>query len=223
MKRTCIQCGKEFELTQNEIHFYKKKKLSLPKRCGECREKNKGRKNQTDPSGKKTAAVQSAAAEKKKNSTVSTGAGSKPAMAASPYGKEQQKHKRRTLPGVIAALLLLLLGAVTGGTRLFAPDLSSSQQTAVSQAQAPVFRNEKLLQEHYEKHGIDMGFDSASSYEEAAGLVVMNEEALHKTEKEDGDDVYYLEETNEFVVVSTDGYIRTYYCPEDGKDYFERQ
>lgn len=38
MKRTCIQCGKEFELTNSEIGFYKKRKLSLPKRCKECRE-----------------------------------------------------------------------------------------------------------------------------------------------------------------------------------------
>ena len=31
------------------------------------------------------------------------------------------------------------------------------------------------------------------------------------------------EETNEFVVVSTDGYIRTYFNPSDGIDYFNRQ
>ena len=41
MKRTCIQCGKEFELSNSEIGFYKKRKLSLPKRCKECRDKNK--------------------------------------------------------------------------------------------------------------------------------------------------------------------------------------
>ena len=40
---------------------------------------------------------------------------------------------------------------------------------------------------------------------------------------ERGDDVYYLEETNEFVVVSTDGYIRTYFLPDGGKAYFDRQ
>lgn len=46
---------------------------------------------------------------------------------------------------------------------------------------------------------------------------------LYKTEKEDGDDVYYKEDTNEFVVVSTDGYIRTYFNPDSGKKYFDRQ
>ena len=53
--------------------------------------------------------------------------------------------------------------------------------------------------------------------------VVADKNALHKKEKEDGDDVYYLENTNEFVIVSTDGYIRTYFEPEDGIRYYERQ
>lgn len=85
------------------------------------------------------------------------------------------------------------------------------------------FRNEDLLESHYEKHGEDMGFDSPKEYEAAANRVVDNEDVLHKIEAEDGDDVYYLEETNEFVVISTDGYIRTYFYPNDGIDYFNRQ
>jgi pyocin large subunit-like protein len=68
-----------------------------------------------------------------------------------------------------------------------------------------------------------MGFSSAEEYEKAASEVVENKDALHKTEKEDGDDVYYLEETNEFVIVSTDGYIRTYFNPSNGIDYYNRQ
>lgn len=86
-----------------------------------------------------------------------------------------------------------------------------------------VFRNERLLQEHYEKHGIEMGFASAQAYQEAASNAASNPAALHKLEAEDGDDVYYLEESNEFVIVSTDGYLRTYFNPDRGKDYFDRQ
>jgi pyocin large subunit-like protein len=85
------------------------------------------------------------------------------------------------------------------------------------------FRNEKLLKEHFEKHGIEMGFSSEEEYQQAASDVANDPEALHKLEKEDGDDVYYLEETNEFVVVSTDGFIRTYFCPDSGIKYFEKQ
>ena len=100
----------------------------------------------------------------------------------------------------------------------------------VTEAQEPVapvatyvFRNSRLLNEHYEKHGIEMGFASAAAYEAAASAVITNPAALFKTEKEDGDFIYYLEATNEFVVLSTDGYIRTYFYPSSGKAYFDRQ
>ena len=85
------------------------------------------------------------------------------------------------------------------------------------------FRNEGLLESHYEKHGIEMGFDSAEEYEAAASRVVNNPDALYKLEAEDNDHVYYVEETNEFVVVSQDGYIRTYFLPSRGIDYFNAQ
>ena len=85
------------------------------------------------------------------------------------------------------------------------------------------FRNQKLLDQHYDKHGIEMGFASAEEYELAAYKVIIHPDTLHKIEAEDGDDVYYREETNEFVVVSQDGYIRTYFNPSAGIDYYNRQ
>lgn len=85
------------------------------------------------------------------------------------------------------------------------------------------FRSDRLLEEHYQKHGLEMGFPSKEAYVAAANVVIHSPEALHKLEAEDGDDVYYLEATNEFVIVSTDGYIRTYFYPNDGKEYFDRQ
>ena len=97
------------------------------------------------------------------------------------------------------------------------------QKQVVVDYQEYNFRNENLLESHYEKHGKDMGFVSSEEYEMAAIDVVNNPKSLHKTEKEDGDDVYYKEDTNEFVVVSTDGYIRTYFNPDSGKKYFDRQ
>lgn len=112
---------------------------------------------------------------------------------------------------------------------------SSSAPTVISSAPEPVssepaiqqtsykFRNKKLLDQHYEKHGREMGFASAEEYEKAAAAVPNHPDVLHKTEKEDGDDVYYVEATNEFVIVSTDGYIRTYFNPDRGIDYYNKQ
>lgn len=85
------------------------------------------------------------------------------------------------------------------------------------------FRSKKLLNQHYEKHGIEMGFASAEDYQQAASDVINNPDALSKTEKEDGDYVYYVEDTNEFVILSTDGYIRTYFLPDAGKKYYDKQ
>ena len=85
------------------------------------------------------------------------------------------------------------------------------------------FRSKKLLNDHYKKHGLEMGFDSPEEYVENANRVISSPDVLYKLEEEDQDHVYYLEETNEFVVVSQDGYIRTYFNPSAGIDYFNRQ
>lgn len=107
---------------------------------------------------------------------------------------------------------------------------AESTTTTVAAPSEPVvqptnykFRSQKLLDQHYEKHGKEMGFASAKEYEKAAAAVPNHPDVLHKIEKEDGDDVYYIEATNEFVVVSTDGYIRTYFNPDRGIDYYNKQ
>lgn len=89
------------------------------------------------------------------------------------------------------------------------------------------FRNEKLLNQHFEKHGgefeSDFGYATAEDYEKGASDVINNPEALFKYEAEDGDGVYYIENSNEFVILSTDGYIRTYFRPSGRINYFNKQ
>ena len=43
---TCVQCGKKFELSEAEKDFYEEKNLPLPKRCKECRKRNRIEKNE---------------------------------------------------------------------------------------------------------------------------------------------------------------------------------
>lgn len=199
MKYICKQCGKEFELTESEIDFYKSKNLSLPKRCKECREKNKGK------------------------------------MQLHTGHADERKGRRKNL-SLITIIILLVISFVahfgpnfgqsgdenSGNATGTTISQSSNEQNAAS-SDAYTFRSEKNRKEHYEKHGVHMGFSSEEDYEAAASAVATNPNALHKTESEDGDDVYYLEDTNEFVIVSTDGYIRTYFNPDDGIEYFDRQ
>lgn len=111
------------------------------------------------------------------------------------------------------------ISSITSSTS--APEVISSEPSI--QQTSYKFRNKNLLDQHYEKHGREMGFASAEEYEKAAAAVPNHPDVLHKIEKEDGDDVYYVEATNEFVIVSTDGYIRTYFNPDRGIDYYNKQ
>ena len=99
----------------------------------------------------------------------------------------------------------------------------TSEANQGSQGKSYKFRSKKLLEQHYEKHGIEMGFPDTASYVAAANDVIKDPTSLYKVEKEDGDDVYYRERDNAFVVVSKDGYIRTFFYPSGGKKYFDRQ
>lgn len=144
---------------------------------------------------------------------------------------------------VALALVLSLLGAQLGGCA--APGGSSaSEATATATATTEesssaalvtsdqkiadaregklTFRNLERLMDHYERHGLNMGFDSMDSYVAAANVVVANPDSLHKSSsKQVGDDCYFLQSSGEFVVVSGHGCIRTYYITNE--KYFERQ
>ena len=104
-----------------------------------------------------------------------------------------------------------------------ASEVKTEQKQEAAVAASYGFRSKKLKDQHYQKHGIEMGFADADAYEAAANEVVSDPSSLHKIEKEDGDDVYYRERDNAFVVVSTDGYIRTYFNPDGGKAYYDKQ
>ncbi|MBR3601153.1 MAG: hypothetical protein IKL49_02375 [Lachnospiraceae bacterium] len=151
-----------------------------------------------------------------------------------------KNNKKSWLYYVIAILVILFGGTGVVGTVADTETTVPQQATVIVEEQQNAenqvvteeqfiqeitycFRNKKLLNDHYEKHGKEMGFDSAESYETAANEIINNPDSLHRIEEEDGDDVYYLEETNGFVIVSIDGYIRTFFYPEDGLAYFNRQ
>ena len=180
----CIQCGKLFDLSDAEKDFYEEKGLQQPKRCRQCRQSNRIRKND----------------------------------AVVPRRRERRQQRRNAIKRVPVLTLVLLIAATFAFLNLVRPGSGNESGQNVNRTQtesntavqsAYLFRSDELLEEHFEKHGRGMGF--ASSEEYLAGA------------KEDGDDVYYVQSTNDFVVVSTDGFIRTYFRPEDGIAYYNRQ
>lgn len=152
-----------------------------------------------------------------------------------PFSRKTAGPVRRIVGLALALALALAAGTLTGCSFIdHAAHSGGSQGTSTSQhIQGPsdhqqhhtdyVFRSSRLLKEHFNKHGREMGFATPEDYEEAASSVANDPKALHKTQAADGDHVYYLERANELVIVSTDGYLRTYFCPDSGKRYFDRQ
>lgn len=142
--------------------------------------------------------------------------------------KQNWKEKKKLIAGIFALILALLGGGGYYTVNQEGESIDDSPSQVVEsryeqEVRQYYFRSKSLLESHYEKHGMDMGFSSAKEYEAAASEVISHPDVLHKVEAEDGDDVYYIEATNEFVVVSGDGYIRTYFYPSGGIDYFNRQ
>ena len=248
MKLRCKQCGKDFGLTDGEIKFYKDKGLELPKRCKDCREKNK----QMSSGG---AATQSGMFEPADTNFRDRSSGGKSTRPAKKGFDQRLLILVLIIPILVFFTRFIDTGSNTDKSSLPSeaverissevhddltttqapadePDVQTEQteqtETAV-QTEPSVsgtryyFRNSELLDQHFRKHGIDMGFATAEDYERAASDVINSPNALYKTEAEDGDGVYYIEATNEFVVLSTDGYIRTYFYPDSGKRYFDKQ
>ena len=146
----------------------------------------------------------------------------------------QTPSSQRFTRGALALVLVLLisvgvlgLGDYLGPTSDTASPATSSSATS-SASQSPSadtelleFRSYEKLMDHCAKHGDEVGCDSPEAYVAAANEVIHDPQVLHRIQKEDGDDAYFLPRTGEFVVVSSKGYLRTYFITD--QDYFERQ
>ena len=125
--------------------------------------------------------------------------------------------------------LLLILGTITGcgstepGGEMES-DVLSWDITEYSQ-----FRTEEHWTDHYEKHVIDQ--EEFTEYGDltkeeylmlAQWLMDFNGDEV-QIKQDDGDTLYYDAENNFFGVMSDDGYIRTFFRPTAGQEYFDRQ
>ena len=240
--KKCRQCGKEFTLTDGEIDFFKSKGLELPNRCAECRKKNKAAKNAHASDSKKRPisvgivvllilalafgyGISQINSAKLSNNDV-TDIGETISTAVTEAEATAEVTETSTVTEAETTAEVTETSTVTE-TETTSETTETSTIAESAETEIPAkqycFRNSELLDEHYKDHGIEMGFASAEEYEKAAAAVIDAPGVLHKYEKEDNDDVYYLESTNEIVIVSTDGFIRTYFKPDRGKDYFDEQ
>lgn len=134
-----------------------------------------------------------------------------------------QRFSWFALVAVLAVFLIVSRRFIPGQSRQTSGANSATSVTSASVTTDTyyMFRYPSRLENHFAKHGSQTGHATKEEYLSAANAVIANPAALHKTEAEDGDDVYFLEDTGEIVFVSTDGYIRTYFI--SNRAYFDRQ
>ena len=86
------------------------------------------------------------------------------------------------------------------------------------------FRNKTRYDEHYEKHGSEFGNITKEQYLQLANDLIndTSDKILHKY-SEDGDYMFFNPDNNYFLVLSEDEYIRTFFIPSAGINYWNRQ
>lgn len=131
----------------------------------------------------------------------------------------RQKWMQAAVLALALALLLFSGTALAGCVASSSGDSTTLEET---QSQSTLeFRNESSLQSHFKKHGEEVGCSNAQEYVAHANDVISDPASWHKTQHEDGDDVYFRPSTGEIVIVSVYGKIRTYFIADE--DYFRSQ
>ncbi|MBR1752065.1 MAG: hypothetical protein IJ740_14560 [Ruminococcus sp.] len=144
--------------------------------------------------------------------------------------KDDKQELTSVSPEDIQVSIITTTGENTepGEAQTDAPVIELPEETTTAPQEDVItyfFRSDKQYESHYEKHGAEFGDITKEEYLKKANALIKNtsDTILHKIEKEDGDYVFYDSENNEILFLSGDGYIRTYFKPSGGMDYYNRQ
>lgn len=146
------------------------------------------------------------------------------------------------LAPVLVALLLLGFARRGGNPPASAPPTVDTAVSAASPAPAPDaeatttdeeqprhpqigFRSPELLDEHFRKHGREFHVKSSAAYLRLAQLLRDRPKGGDVLElvRNDAVTCKFDRETGAFIAYDSDGTIRTFFRPNDGEAYFERQ
>lgn len=125
-----------------------------------------------------------------------------------------------------AAVWLLVALALGGCKRPPTPDgeaRPTATSTSASRSDAPPQFAKHRLEEHFAKHGAEMGIATKEEYLARAQALVRGGPGVDTLTQRDGDTCFFKEATGEFAVLSDKRLLRTYFKPSDGRRYFERQ
>lgn len=130
-----------------------------------------------------------------------------------------------------AVAVALILAVAFGWSRLsHDPNFPPPREHVASAAQSIVWSHgrdgaERNAQEHWEKHGGEFPeFHNAREYEDGALRFVTHPPPGTLTKTNDrGDTLYYQPSTNTFAVKDSSGEPRTFFRPDNGRAYWDRQ
>ncbi len=138
-----------------------------------------------------------------------------------------------TNAGLSLVAVIPLIGSLAAAGRLGAKGpkvlrslgrlLGLSDEAAAIGKGASSFASSEKLVSHFAKHGPKMGFKSVDEYLGGARNLINQNQGVAKFVRQNGDTLYYNRATNEFAVMSQDGYLRTYFKPKQGAKYWNGQ
>lgn len=138
------------------------------------------------------------------------------------------KHTIRTILWGLLVLAIIVLSQYQGTSRQAA---YQRQQAETIWSPGDEGNPRENAEQHFRKHGPDMGFETADDYINAARDFIDNPPPGTLTARQkDGDTVFYHAETNRFAVKSKRGAPRTFFNPDPARhgydtnlDYFKAQ
>ena len=86
--------------------------------------------------------------------------------------------------------------------------------------------NKKSLDKHFNDHGKEMEFDSKESYKQHAikfANTIDKKNCISFVDSNTGATYKYNKVTNEFAIITKDGYVATYFKPKEGYIYYKKQ
>lgn len=207
MVRTCVNCKKKFEIAKSEIDFYKSKGLELPKRCKECRDKNRQIKERKKAEERKRLII-----------TLLLFFVETAALVTAIVLFNKSIWGGFYAACAVCAAIFAVYMVVTKSKKAA---LSDVELYSVMNHFRYRFKDADDFREHFLKHGAETGCRTPKEYIKRANRVIKSPHTQKKREKEDGDIVYFDRASGEIVFCTAKGSIRTYYISDSA--YFNRQ
>jgi len=137
----------------------------------------------------------------------------------------------RALVALLAAVVLAGCGGSHAAAPAAAPVATTAPAVATTAPVEPIvispvgFRSQAELEEHFAKHGREVGATSITDYLHRAQALrdAPLGDQVAEIIRRDGVRTRFDRRTGGFVAFSRNGVIRTYFRPADGEDYFLRQ